>query len=317
MVFCSKCGSENKDSNEKCEHCGEFLVKKEFFGHKNYENFEDIFSDENFRCLDELTLDGYNTIVKNIADMGHYHLEEYYQKNSRRNLTILDKIKALTQAYCEINYKSRGAELGSYSFNSINIDDRLDESNQIATLIHELSHHLFSEIFEQVLMYMWKCDKSDAIEALAWFTLIANPLIKLSNEYCAHTCEGRFVPHGYQNYGSFNNILMSEFDPEKDREAIGFGLVFGNTIAKDILEILEDFIDYDLRNEIKKQFKHDFTYPPQYDQIMFESNDYMPDDIKIKNIIMVLKAGFKAAKDKKMKDILDAFKDSFKDTNTD
>ena len=317
MVFCSKCGSENKDSNEKCEHCGEFLVKKEFFGHKNYENFEDIFSDENFRCLDELTLDGYNTIVKNIADMGHYHLEEYYQKNSRRNLTILDKIKALTQAYCEINYKSRGAELGSYSFNSINIDDRLDEANQIATLIHELSHHLFSEIFEQVLMYMWKCDKSDAIEALAWFTLIANPLIKLSNEYCAHTCEGRFVPHGYQNYGSFNNILMSEFDPEKDREAIGFGLVFGNTIAKDILEILEDFIDYDLRNEIKKQFKHDFTYPPQYDQIMFESNDYMPDDIKIKNIIMVLKAGFKAAKDKKMKDILDAFKDSFKDTNTD
>ena len=31
MVFCSKCGSENKDTNNTCEKCGEFLLKDEFF----------------------------------------------------------------------------------------------------------------------------------------------------------------------------------------------------------------------------------------------------------------------------------------------
>lgn len=317
MVFCSKCGSENTESNIKCDNCCEFLVKEELFTTGKYENFSDIFINENLKSLDELTIDGYNTVIKNITDMGHYHLEQYYQNNNRRNLSILDKIKALTQAYCEINYKSRGAELGSYSFNSINVDDRLDEANQIATLIHELSHHLFSEIFEQVMMYLWKCDKSDAIEAFAWFALIGNPLIKLTNEYCAHTCEGRFIPHGYQNYGSFNNIVMTEFDPEKDHEAITFALVFGNTMARDILEILEDFIDYDLRDEIKQQFKHDFTYPPQYDQILLESRDYLPDELKVENIRSILKLGFEAGKDKQMKDILDAFKESFAETNTD
>ena len=317
MVFCSKCGSENNNSNDKCDNCGEFLVKSELLTSKNYENFNDIFTNNNFQSLEELSLEGYNTIIKNIADMGHYHLEEYFQNTQKRNLSILDKIKALTQAYCEINYKSSGAELGSYSFNSINVDDRLDEANQIATLIHELSHHLFSEIFEQILMYLWKCDKSDAIEALAWFILIGNPFTQLTNEYCAHTCEGRFVPHGYQNYGSFNNILVNEFNPEKDQKEIGLGLVFGNTIARDILKILEEFIDYDLREEIKQQFKKDFTYPPKYDQILLESSEYMSDEVKIENIKFIIKSGYEAAKNKEMEEILNEFKNHFTNINMD
>ena len=317
MVFCSKCGWKNSDENEKCEKCGEFLFKKEYLNIKKFENFENIFTSDNLKAIDHLTVDGYNTVIKNIADMGHHHLEKYYQTSDKRNLTILDKIKALTQAYCEINYKSSGAELGSYSFNSIHVDDRLDRANQISTLIHELSHHLFSEIFEQILMYLWKCEKSDAIEALAWFTLIGNPLMQLTNEYCAHTCEGRFIPHGYQNYGSFNNIINHEFDPEKDKEAIGISLVLGNTIARDILKILEDFIDWDLRDEIQEQFKKDFKYPPRYDQILLETKDVLPDIIKIENLCFVLKNGFEVAKNKEMEEILNTFKESFSDINTD
>ena len=317
MVFCSKCGSENSDSNDNCEKCNEFLVKKEYLTVKHYKNFEDIFNTQNLNALDELTINGYNIIIKNIADMGHNHLREYYENNTIKNSSILDKIKTLTRAYCEINYKSSGAELGRYSFNNIDVDDRLDNARQIATLIHELSHHLFSEIFEQILMYLWGCEKSDAIEALAWFTLIGNPLTQLINEYCAHTCEGRFIPHGYQNYGSFNNILMNEFDPEKDKNAIGLVLVFGNTIAQDIISILEEFIDYDLREEIKQQFNKDFKYPPSYDQILLESNEYMADEVKIENIRFVLKSGYDAAKNKKMKEILDEFKEKFREINKD
>ena len=319
MVFCSKCGFENKDIYRNCENCGEFLIKRGFFEVRNYENFEDIFTPDNYESIDEITLEGYNTVIENIADMGHHYLKEHYANTNinKRHMTPLDKIKAIAQAYSKISYKSRGAELGSYSFNVIRVDDRLDEAHQIATLVHELTHHLFSEIFEQILMYVWSCSKSDAIEALAWFTLIGNPLTLLTNEYCAHTCEGRFVPHGYQNYGSFNNILITQFDPNKDQKAIGVSLVMGNTIAQDILKILEEFIDYDLREEIKQQFKKDFSFPPSYDQIMLETNSVLSDEDKINSIISILKGGYDTAKDKKMREILDKFKENYTQINED
>lgn len=319
MVFCSKCGYENSDDNNNCENCGEFLIRKEFFNVKSYENFEDIFKGNNYEKLDEITLEGYNTVIRNIARMGHYHLKEYYKNTdiNKRQMSTLNKIKTITQAYSKISYKSSGAELGSYSYNSIQVDDRLDKASQISTLLHELSHHLYSEIFEQLLMYVWGCGKSDAIEALAWFTLIGSPLTQLSNEYCAHTCEGRFVPHGYQNYGSFNNILVNEFDPEKDQKAVNIGLVMGNTMAQDILFILEDFIDYDLREEIKEQFKKDFKYPPKYDQIMLETNAVMSPEDKIESIISILKGGYTAAKDRKMREILNEFKKKYTEINED
>ena len=319
MVFCSKCGYENSDDNNNCENCGEFLIRKEFFDVKSYENFEDIFKGNNYEKLDEITLEGYNTVIRNIARMGHHHLKEYYKNTdiNKHQMSTLNKIKAITQAYSKISYKSSGAELGSYSYNSIQVDDRLDKASQISTLIHELSHHLYSEIFEQLLMYVWGCGKSDAIEALAWFTLIGSPLTQLSNEYCAHTCEGRFVPHGYQNYGSFNNILVNEFDPEKDQKAVNIGLVMGNTMAQDILFILEDFIDYDLREEIKEQFKKDFKYPPKYDQIMLETNAVMSPEDKIESVISILKGGYTAAKDRKMREILNEFKKKYTEINED
>ena len=319
MVFCSKCGTKNDDAKDNCEKCGELLIKKEYFEIKSYENFEDIFSKDNYQKLDEITIEGYNTVIENITAMGHHYLKEYYTNTNinKRQMTILDKIKAITQVYAKLNYKSRGAELGSYSFNSIRVDDRLDDANQIATLIHELSHHIFSEIFEQILMYVWSCSKTDAIEALVWFTLIGNPLTKLTDEYCAHTCEGRFIPHGYQNYGSFNNILANDFNPKKDQKVVQMALVMGNTMAQDILKILEEFIDYDLREEIKQQFKKDFSYHPSYDQILLETNLVLNDEDKIASIIAILKGGYDAAKNKKMREILDTFKENYTEINKD
>lgn len=313
MVFCSKCGYKNNDSNDKCEKCGEFLLKHEFFEAKSDEKFEEIFTEENLNALCELTVEDYNNIIENITKMGHYNLAKFIETQNIdvKNLSTLDKISILAISYSKIGYKSKGAELGSYSFNNILVDDRLFDSNKISTLIHELSHHIFSEIFEQVLMYVWECKKSDAIEALAWFTLITNPLTNLSNEYCAHTCEGRFIPFGYQNYGSFNKILNENFNPEKDQKAVTLALVFGNTISTDIINILETFIDINLREEIKEQFKNDYTIPPNYEQILLESKEIMPDEDKINNITTILTSGFKAAQEKNAHEILESFKETF------
>ena len=217
------------------------------------------------------------------------------------------------QAFAKISYKSRGAELGSYSFNMINIDDRLDKANQISTLIHELTHHLVAEIFEQALMYLLEVKKSETLEAFIWLVLLGTPTAVLMDEYCAHTVEGRFVPHGYQNFGSFNNILNQAFNPEKeeDRQMVQSHIVLGNSIAEDIIGLLERFITPQLREEIKAQYKKDFNFPPKYDQIICETKDTLPYQVKVSIINIMLVSAFETAQEVDVDDALNDFKRKF------
>ena len=318
MVFCSKCGSENKDTNNTCEKCGEFLLKDEFFEAKKEEKFEDIFTEKNFNALNEITIEGYHTVIINIINQGITNLNNYIRMNNINfdNLSILNKIGIITSAYVNIHSKSIGSTLGFYSYNRVQIDDRMYDSQQIATFIHELSHHIFSEILEQLLMYVWECGKSDAIEAFAWFTLIRSKENSLANEFCAHTCEGRFIPYGYQNYGSYSQILNNYFDQEREQDIIQHYTFFGNTIAKDIIFILEKFIGPNLREEIKEQFKKDNLTVMINNQILNENEKVFPEEDTINIIIKILSEGFQEAKNKDMYATLENYKHEFADANT-
>jgi len=317
LVFCSKCGSENKSTNNKCDKCGEFLLKPELFKPKKQERFSYMFSPKNKKAIAQITIESYVTVINNIIYMGRAHLDSIIQSKhiNVKELPILDKILLFTQAYAKVMPKSHGADLGNYAYNTIAIDDRLlYASQQIATLIHELTHHIFSEIIEELLMYVWECGKSDALEAFAWFTVINNPVVTLTNEYCAHTVEGRFVPHGYQNYGSFNKILNEQFNPETDKEKVDLALLFGNTLARDIIFILEGFIGPGLREEIKQQFKQD-PFAPKYDQIFLETDGIMPDELKIKMLTDIIFSGFEAAQNRDFDEILQNYKNTFIEVN--
>ena len=173
MVFCFKCGRENNESDEICKYCKSPLFTKNNLKLGKYYHFEQIFTDKNLHILENhnFTEDDYKVILENIQDMGHYNLDKITKDGNYSFNSILSKIAAITASYAPVNYKSRGAELGSYAFNLINVDDRLDNANQIATLIHELTHHLVSEIFEQILMYVWEVEKSDVTVSLSYSDL--------------------------------------------------------------------------------------------------------------------------------------------------
>lgn len=47
VVFCSKCGSENKSTRKNCDKCGEYLLKPEFFKPRSEERFSYMFSSKN------------------------------------------------------------------------------------------------------------------------------------------------------------------------------------------------------------------------------------------------------------------------------
>ena len=111
------------------------------------------------------------------------------------------------------------------------------------------------------------------------------------NEYCAHTVEGRFIPYGYQNYGSFNN-LINQLDYDKD--SLNEMIIFGNSFANEIIVYLEKYIDEDIREEIKLQYRKDLNSPSN-DSIQIETNECFPLGVKNSILLKVLYDVFKTA----------------------
>lgn len=317
MVYCSECGMENNSKETFCKSCGSALIKEEYFKINKYDEFDKLLTKKNKEELAKhsFTVEAYYSILTNILNQGSYRLNQILASippESRESMSIINKIGFITLAFTDVNYKSKGAELGYYAFNLINVDDRLNTAEQIGTLIHELAHHLVSEIFEQAMMFILETEKSEEIEAMAWFALSA-PSAVLMNEYCAHSVEGRFVPHGYQNFGSFNNVLNSNFDPQKeeDKQLVHSQIVLGNSLAEDILRILEFFITPEMREEIKNQYNADFNYPPKYDQIGWETKEVLPETVKPSLINFILDVAFLPDADEGYRAILEDLKENF------
>lgn len=316
MVYCSLCGTKSKSQGILCEKCGSLLKDKKYLELNRLENFNEIVTDSNLKILNENPLSPleYEIILKNIVEMGKDYIKNYDYEFSTTN--VLGKIKIITKSYVDVQYKSKGAEQGSYSYNQIMIDDRLNDCDIISTLIHELAHHLFNEIFEQMLMYIWEVEKTDAIEAFVSFTLGTNPVYLLMNEYCAHSVEGRFIPHGYQRYGSFNNILNEEFDLENDTEVISFALMMGNSLADDIIHILENFINDDVRSQIKQEYIRSCNSAPDYEEMILESDEVLPVEEKLKHMHVILMSGIALSGDENCEEIFSVFKEGYRIHNT-
>lgn len=296
MINCDICGTLNFKENNYCTHCGNKLIIEHVCPHcgefnpeiSNYcikcgkqinpliiDDFDILFSDFNMDLLKNAKIsDGeYNLMLSNIFARAEH-------------MTLLgngpkEKILRLAGIFTECKPKARGYERG-YIFlgNCIYYDDRLDSSVQIATIIHELAHYLLFDIIENLLCSIFKVKSSSTLQSFIWFFLTF-PEFKIMNEYCAHTVEGRFIPYGYQNYGSFNNLIKQM---DFDRNSLNDMVIFGNTFANELIVYLEKYIDSDLREEIKLQYKRDLK-TPSYESIQIETDDCLT--LSVKNNVLI------------------------------
>ncbi len=299
MKNCDVCGTLNFKENNYCTHCGNKFILEHVCPYcgsinENFANycikchnqinpisiddFDVLFSEynENLLLNAHITDDEYNKLLKNIFLRANF--------NEIHGSTIKDKILNLASIFTPCKTKARGYErgfifLGNYIF----YDDRMDESVQIATIIHELAHYLLFAIVESLLCDIFNVNTSSTLQSFIWYFLTI-PEFKIMNEYCAHTVEGRFIPYGYQNYGSFNVLIEnSNFDDE----SIKTMEMFGNSFANEIIVYLEKYIGNDLRQEIKLQYKMDLKNP-NYDSIVNETNDCFPLSVKNSMLLKIL-----------------------------
>ena len=320
LKICDICGTFNLKENNYCTHCGNKLITEHICPYCGQSNLD--YATHCIRCkkqINPISIDDYDTLFSEfneklllnakISDIDYNQLltkiflrAEYIRihGNSTKN-----KILNFASIFTPCKPKSRGYERG-YIFlgNSIYYDDRLDDSIQIATIIHELAHYFLFTIIESLLCEIFKVKTSSTLQSFVWYFLTL-PEFKIMSEYCAHTVEGRFIPYGYQNYGSFNTLIE---DTTLDTDSIESMMMFGNTFANEIIVYLEKYIDDSLRQEIKLQYKMDLK-TPKNDSIFIETNDCFPLGIKNSTIIRILYDVFKESNDLETRKELELIKE--------
>ena len=299
MKTCDVCGTRNFKENNYCTHCGNKLILEHICpvcGEINsdaathcikcnnqlnpisIDDFDILFNDFNQNLLANANVDEseYLELLSNIFVRADY-IDIWGE-------TTKNKILNLASIFTECKPKSRGYERGFIFLGTcIFYEDRLADSVQIATIIHELAHYFLFNIIESLLCDILKVKPSSVIQSFVWYFLMF-PEFKIMSEYCAHTVEGRFIPYGYQNYGSFNSLVEN---CGFDEESLQTMIKLGNSFANEIIVYLEKYIDDDLRNEIKLQYRKDLT-PPTNESILSETDDCFSITLKNKLLISML-----------------------------
>ena len=173
MKICDICGTYNSKENKYCFHCGNKLLKDNICPLCTTLNEDEAticsncgsplstFSIESF---DILFSDYYREQLANfdLSVMEYYSiLNNIFNKQAFTPIvgtTAKDKVLDIASKFAKCKTKSRGVEFGANMGTTLEYDDRLDDSVQIATIIHELAHCLLFEIgkFCLVLLNIWR-----------------------------------------------------------------------------------------------------------------------------------------------------------------
>lgn len=320
MKDCEICGTLNFKENNYCTHCGNKFISENicpYCGESNLDyathcikcqkqinpivinDFDTLLSDYNHDLLlnAKISDEDYGRLLSNL-----FARANFVEVNGK---TTKEKILSLASIFTECKTKARGYERG-YIFlgNCIYYDDRLDDSVQISTIIHELAHYFLFSIIESMLCKLFNVNPSSTLQSFVWYFLTL-PEFKIMNEYCAHTVEGRFIPYGFQNYGSFNVLVETT---QIDQESLDTMIIFGNSFANEIIVYLEKFIDEKLRQEIKIQYRKDLN-SPSYESIFKETNDCLPLNLKNSMLLNILYDIFKEATKENVREELEDIKE--------
>lgn len=228
-------------------------------------NLQELLTEENLQNIKnhEFSIEEYKTILKNIDRHGRKNL------NLDKNMTALEQITEITVQHTIIYESKDNLNSGYYVYNKLYLNRNLPKSQQIATLIHELSHHIYAEIFEGWLLTLFKVKKKSIIESFVMFMLNNSIENRAANEYISYIVEGRFTPKKYQNYISFIQLIMElNINVKESKEYF----IFGHEVSHDIDNLLKPVIDENLRKLIEEQFEED-DITPSNQELKFDYRD--------------------------------------------
>lgn len=213
-------------------------------------SLEELLTQENLDYIAraDFSVDDYQSILNEIYDesVKNLHLDN--------SLSALENVKQIAYQHVNIYFSEREISSGYYIYNKIYLNNNLPEAQQIVTIIHELTHHIYAEIFEKWLYKLFNIRKKFLVESVVMFMLNNSIENRVADEYLSYIVEGRFTPQECQNYLSFIQLLVElEIDVESSKSFF----IFAHEISHDIDDILRPIINDNLKECIARQFVED------------------------------------------------------------
>lgn len=283
MKTCDICGTKNLIVNNYCIHCGNKMEVSKILDNNS------LFTEENLIAI--LNYDLSKKKYNRLLDITFEGLK-YIDLN---NKTTKEKILEIAKVFGTPKLKSSGYVKGENKYDIISYDDRLSESEQIATIIHETAHCIIFNFFVTLFCDMLQIGYSKLVRHFIHLCLsgsiILGEYVVLLNEFYAHTVENRFIPFEHQNYGSYNNIINNStedfsFIEENNENNLPYSL------AQDVINKLDSYMDENLRNDIKNQFKKDFIEKKTI-YAFYDNLEYLDFDKKVNPLYTFLLICFK------------------------
>lgn len=318
LKFCPKCGRKFDEGENFCPDClvtlkpvSDNIDVKSIaidpdFDYIKENDSDNILTDESIDLINsfDFSIDDFRKVLHSIKAQAFTNLDNLIRKNNLNlgDLDALEKVILFAKSFVHVEYKSFGGELGYFEFDTIYVDDRQRNSLQITTLIHELTHFLVKEIMTRTVCDILNCTKNIHVESVVTYILSNSVFNNLIDEYAAHSVEGRFTIFGYQDYSSFIALQKGLED-----DYIDMSKTIGNSFSIYIKDIMEGFLDWDVREEIKEQFLEDTIERPNYSQLQFESCSKLSDEGFMKALWLILSEGFQSAD----KEIVESYEKQF------
>lgn len=218
----------------------------------------------------DFTVDDYQMILKEIYD------ESVENLTLDKNISALENIKRIAYQHVNIYFSEKEISSGYYIYNKIYLNNNLSEAQQIVTIIHELTHHIYAEIFEKWLYKLFNVREKFLVESVVMFMLNNSIENRIADEYLSYIVEGRFTPPECQNYLSFLQLLI-ELNINVEESKSFF--IFAHEISHDIDDILKPIITDKLKQCIAKQFVVD-DIDKLYQKLTFDYCDERFDEVE-------------------------------------
>ena len=282
LIYCPNCGEANYSLNRDCTKCKSTLVSYMTDYGNEIISYDEILSQEAIKRIEKakITPEFYDYILKTISDKCN-------KIDFSGDVNVYDKIVHITRKFVDVifEYHINPNMYGVYMNDLVHINSNKSFSQQCASLIRYLSVEIHLEIMEAIFMYIFDVKNNAFVRNFIYSCRDININEELIHMYYPIQVEAHFIPPEYHSYDRINDIMgYIQYKKIMEPEEFRAHLILGNSFARDIIKILDNVIDENMKKQLAKEYEFDNELP-----VKGSKNFNVDETLKFNDIIKAIK----------------------------
>lgn len=285
VIYCPKCGEANYSLNRECSKCKSTLISYMTDYGNEITSYEEILSKEAIKRIEKtkITPEFYENIIKTISS-------KCRSIDFSDDINVYDKIIHITRKFVDVQfeYKLNPNMYGTYRLDLVHINSNQSFSQQCASLIRYLYLEIHLEIMEAIFMYIFDVKNNAFVRNFIDSCRYTNINEEIIHTFYPIQVESHFIPQEYHSYDRINEIgEYVQYKKIMGHEQFKANIITGNSFAQDIIKILDNIIDEDMKKELAKEYELDKEVPVNEERGSFDETLKFSDMIKAMKINMI------------------------------